>query len=824
MPKEAVQHADAPKIAGYILTNALGRGAFAQVWKGWQVRTRKWVAVKVFTQRGGVNWIFLQREVERLIKLDKHPHIVSLLDADLTGETAYYVMDFLEGGSLEQFVDPANPAPVEKAVRWMEEICEALAYVHSKGLIHCDLKPANILLDEEGHVRVADFGQSRIVTESSASLGTLFYMAPEQAVVARAGEHVQPDVRWDVYGLGTTMYAVLTGTVPHGGTENAKKLAAAGGLEERLALYQKLVARQPLVNCLEATKSRVDEDLAALVAKCLRPKSKERYATINEVQADFGARRAGRPMSLLARYDYYRWEKLARKNVGLSAGVLLAVTAVLWLAAEIQTRETLLGLREKELSKSRALIAQTLAVDLAPLLRSQSMTELNAELGRRVPEAFRPLRLDLTDKAGKVAASSSKDYSGGDLHEFFPAPSSSTAGENKSGPFEQSDRRVACSAIPTPSGGFACVEQWSRLPPDSLLNRYLWTMTLATKSIDVFGGVLFSLIAVGGALFFGFFMLVLYPLAHRLPWFKRQSLSMPLRSVAADDEGLALLEAPENSVDRIGKQVTGRWAMAANNRNSATWGALWGAQALSVFFVQAWIFERQWHRAPFPSFALGGMALAAIIFHAMVWLGYLAKTGDMLRGESCRARDIVWAGLQETRRSGWPFGAGLIVVEVICWGLGRVVPAFAAAGLGFLAFSLAGAFIFPMTLIRALRPDLGVNQACKTSWAFLREKKHYMDWPLSALALVVFHSGDVLALLLWSVSGLLSPWAVSGVPDAPTGWFDLTALAFLAAILSLEGASMDFGWVLARAAYLLPRCEDWLASREHQPATSGEST
>ncbi len=128
------------------------------------------MAVKVFTRRKGVNWIFLQREVARLIRLDKHPHIVSLLDADLTGEPAYYVMDFLEAGPLDQFVNPANPAPVEKAAKWMEEIAEALAYVHSKGLIHCDLKPANILLDEAGHVRVADFGQSRIVTDSVGKL------------------------------------------------------------------------------------------------------------------------------------------------------------------------------------------------------------------------------------------------------------------------------------------------------------------------------------------------------------------------------------------------------------------------------------------------------------------------------------------------------------------------------------------------------------------------------------------------------------------------------------------------------------------------------
>ncbi len=69
----------------YVLAALIGQGAYAQIWKAWQVHTCKWVAVKVFTQQSGVNWLSLQREVERLVRLDEHPNIVSLLDADLTG-------------------------------------------------------------------------------------------------------------------------------------------------------------------------------------------------------------------------------------------------------------------------------------------------------------------------------------------------------------------------------------------------------------------------------------------------------------------------------------------------------------------------------------------------------------------------------------------------------------------------------------------------------------------------------------------------------------------------------------------------------------------
>src|SRR5690349_10122271 len=110
------QHPDAPKIAGYMLIKPLGKGAYAQVWEAIQLRTRKFVAVKVFTRKSGVHWFFLQREADRLIRLDKHPHIVSLLDADLSGEIPYYVMDLAQEGSLERRGESAPAGFGEPAV------------------------------------------------------------------------------------------------------------------------------------------------------------------------------------------------------------------------------------------------------------------------------------------------------------------------------------------------------------------------------------------------------------------------------------------------------------------------------------------------------------------------------------------------------------------------------------------------------------------------------------------------------------------------------------------------------------------------------------
>lgn len=338
------QHPDAPKISGYILVKPLGQGAYAQVWEAIQVRTRKFVAIKVFTKKSGIHWFFLQREADRLIRLDKHPHIVSLLDADLGGQIPYYVMDLVQEGSLERFVEEdggiTEELDLEKVEGWIEEVAQALHYVHSKQMVHCDLKPANVLLDEEGHVRVADFGHSRVLSESGSSLGTLFFMAPEQAVLPEGGEPPHPDVRWDIYALGCTTYALLSHHVPHG--EIGGKLETTPGLKERLQLYRQAIASQPVPPLWEATQHRVDKDLSAIVAKCMATDPKDRYASVAEVLKDLKARREGRPVSPLAHDKGYWLGKFIlryRTSVLIAAVSLVIVLTALFFQSKHQAAQ-----------------------------------------------------------------------------------------------------------------------------------------------------------------------------------------------------------------------------------------------------------------------------------------------------------------------------------------------------------------------------------------------------------------------------------------------------------------------------------------------------
>ena len=142
------------------------------------------------------------REVEKLVFLSADRYVVQLLDVGWDADPPYYVMEYVENGSLDDLLcsGTARSASAE-AVEMFREIAVGLAHAHGKGVLHCDLKPANILLDQDHRPRLADFGQSRLSHEQKPALGTLFYMAPEQADLEAV-----PDVRWDVYALGAILY------------------------------------------------------------------------------------------------------------------------------------------------------------------------------------------------------------------------------------------------------------------------------------------------------------------------------------------------------------------------------------------------------------------------------------------------------------------------------------------------------------------------------------------------------------------------------------------------------------------------------------------
>lgn len=206
----------------YRLDRELGRGGWGVVYLAQDLRHHRPVAIKVMEVGTGAlaTRERMRREIELEANLD-HPHIVPLFDSGEAGDSRiYFVMPFVDGESLQQRIAREKQLPVIDAVRIARDVAEALQHAHARGVIHRDVKPANILLSS-GSARVADFGIARAIhgplflqktgwdTTHGVQVGTAAYMAPEQ----EAGDR-SVDGRADQYSLGCVLYEMLTGRPP----------------------------------------------------------------------------------------------------------------------------------------------------------------------------------------------------------------------------------------------------------------------------------------------------------------------------------------------------------------------------------------------------------------------------------------------------------------------------------------------------------------------------------------------------------------------------------------------------------------------------------
>ncbi len=134
------------EIEGYSIVRRLGTGAYGTVWLAREDHTGRMVAIKFYPHRRGLNWSMLHREVEKLAAVYTSRFIVRLLDVGWNSEPPYFVMEFVENGSLGSYL-AGGPLDVSEAARIIREVCSALIDAHGAGVLHCDLKPDNVLLD-----------------------------------------------------------------------------------------------------------------------------------------------------------------------------------------------------------------------------------------------------------------------------------------------------------------------------------------------------------------------------------------------------------------------------------------------------------------------------------------------------------------------------------------------------------------------------------------------------------------------------------------------------------------------------------------------------
>ena len=304
------------EVPGYRLERLLGQGAFGQVWVGKNLNTGRSVAVKFYLHRGGVDWSLLSREVKHLVSMAANRFIVQVLEVGWEAEPPYYVMEFLENGSLDDLIRNKGVLAPKHAAELFSDIALGLNHSHGKGVLHCDLKPANVLLDQDLRPRLADFGQSRMSDEQTPSLGTLFYMAPEQADL-----NALPDARWDVYALGAIVYCMVVGTPPHRSPQMVSTLDTAANLPERLQRYREAIQAAPTPRLHHRIRG-MDRELASVIDVCLAYRPEDRFANVQQVLEALDQRRVKHarrplmllgivgPMLLLLVMTFFAWDQL----------------------------------------------------------------------------------------------------------------------------------------------------------------------------------------------------------------------------------------------------------------------------------------------------------------------------------------------------------------------------------------------------------------------------------------------------------------------------------------------------------------------------------
>jgi serine/threonine-protein kinase len=254
-----------PLVPGYEVLEELGRGGMGVVYRAWQVKAGRLVALKCILdgQLASPEDVSRFNEGARAAAGLDHANIVPIFDVGEHDGRHYFTMKLVKGSSLAEQVR-LGPLPSRRAAELAATVARAVHHAHQQGVIHRDLKPGNILLDEAGLPHVADFGLAKRLdgtpglTQPGALVGTPGYMAPEQA----AGRGKQPTPATDVYGLGAVLYALVTGRPPH----------QAESLLDTLAQTMHQPPAPPrLLN------PKIDRDLETICLKCLEKDAGQRY-------------------------------------------------------------------------------------------------------------------------------------------------------------------------------------------------------------------------------------------------------------------------------------------------------------------------------------------------------------------------------------------------------------------------------------------------------------------------------------------------------------------------------------------------------------------
>jgi len=259
----------------YRVDEFIGRGGMAEVYKVWDSHLSVHLGMKLLHDDLAEDRVFLRRfkrEARTLEKL-KHPNIVRFYGIEQDDTRAFILMDFVEGTTLRREIfragGPMKPTQINDVMR---PVCAALGFAHREGIVHCDVKPANIMIDYSGRVLVTDFGISRMTDAATATMvgmGTPAYMAPELVL----GQEPKPET--DIYSLGVILYEMVTGGERPFTGEHA---TITGSTSEKVRWEQRhLDPPSP-----RKWNPAITEELEAVINKCLSKEPSDRYGSVQE--------------------------------------------------------------------------------------------------------------------------------------------------------------------------------------------------------------------------------------------------------------------------------------------------------------------------------------------------------------------------------------------------------------------------------------------------------------------------------------------------------------------------------------------------------------
>ena len=392
------------KIGRFELIRAVGSGGFGDVYLARDTTLGRDVAVKLpkFRADDKVRFRRFVNEAKSSAKL-RHPNIVAVYESGRTSKgQPFLVSEFIAGHPLAS-VTENEQFDLKKKIEWLRDLAHALAYAHEEGVIHRDIKPDNILLDEKLRPQITDFGLAKLVDEQSSLetkdgslLGTPAYMSPEQA----RGEINTVGPASDQYSLGAVMYELLTGERPYSGPPHVV-ISQVAGEEDSPSVK----SNNPLI----------PQDLDAICAKAMSKSPDDRYQDCWELAADLEAWLEGRPTSARPIPKHHRLARWLKRNPGtggLVVGIFLVsligfvITSAALSYSLTKQQETVealeLATENEEKANNNERKAQQ-AADLATT-RSQELAKASQELKRQTEELATALATATSEKERADAA------------------------------------------------------------------------------------------------------------------------------------------------------------------------------------------------------------------------------------------------------------------------------------------------------------------------------------------------------------------------------------------------------------------------------------